>query len=276
MRKSLLLIIALAFFTSFAPHKELKWMAIGDSITFHNGRTEYTKGRLTKGYMDDVVEQLPYIHFANHGHPGWTAKGIAENFDHLGIEKADIYSVFLGTNDWWVGFPIGTVADYDNNTGAGTVYGAYRIIIDKIRAQNSDAAIILLTPMQRTDYVDINDQASIIHGAYQENNDGVKLSDYADAIKNIAKLQNLKLADLYYKSGITMKNAVNYKRLKDPATGGYKNYKYPDYIGVPFNPKTDEYPYPGDAMNMTYDGLHPTDRGHAIIAKMLVKIMKQY
>ncbi|MBC7400198.1 MAG: SGNH/GDSL hydrolase family protein [Mucilaginibacter sp.] len=276
MRKSLILIIALALFTSFAPHKELKWMAIGDSITFHNGKPEYTKGRITKGYMDDVVTELPYVHFANHGHPGWTAKGIAENFDNLGIEKADIYSVFLGTNDWWVGFPIGAVADYDNNTGAGTVYGAYRIIIDKIRAQNSDAAIILLTPMQRTDYVDINNQASIIHGAYKENNDGVKLSDYADAVKNIARLQNLKLADLYYESGITIKNAVNYKRLKDPTTGEYKNYKYPDYVGIPFNPKTDEYPYPIEAMNMTYDGLHPTDKGHAIIAKMLVKIMKQY
>jgi hypothetical protein len=83
MRKQFILIIALALFTSFAPHKELKWMAIGDSITFHNGRTEYTKGRLTKGYMDRVVEQLPYIHFANKGFPGWTAKAIADNLNNV-------------------------------------------------------------------------------------------------------------------------------------------------------------------------------------------------
>ena len=68
---------------------------------------------------------------------------------------------------------------------------------------------------------------------------------------------------------------VKYKHLKDPQTGAYKNYPYPDFINIPFNPETDEYPYPIDAMDMTYDGLHPSDNGHAVIAKMLIKIMKQ-
>ena len=65
-------------------------------------------------------------------------------------------------------------------------------------------------------------------------------------------------------------------RLKDPKTNVYKNYPYPAFIGVPFNPETDEYPYPPAAINMTYDGLHPSDKGFRIIANMLVKIMRKY
>jgi len=64
--------------------------------------------------------------------------------------------------------------------------------------------------------------------------------------------------------------------LKDPQTGSYKNYRYPDFIDIPFNPATDEYPYPVDAIDITYDGLHPSDKGYDIITKMLVKIMKRY
>jgi lysophospholipase L1-like esterase len=73
-----------------------------------------------------------------------------------------------------------------------------------------------------------------------------------------------------------LKSLVNYKRLKDPETGRYKNYPYPEFIGIPFNPVTDEYPYPPDAMNVTYDGLHPSDKGFAMIADLLVPKLKKY
>jgi hypothetical protein len=79
-----------------------------------------------------------------------------------------------------------------------------------------------------------------------------------------------------WKSGITQKNMVNFKRMKDPNTGEYKNFKYPSFIDIPFNPDTDEYPYPIESINMTYDGLHPADKGNAAIAKMLVKVMKKF
>jgi lysophospholipase L1-like esterase len=47
-------------------------------------------------------------------------------------------------------------------------------------------------------------------------------------------------------------------------------------VNVPFNPETDEYPYPVEAIDMTYDGLHPSDKGYEVIARMLVKILKRY
>ncbi|MET3978749.1 lysophospholipase L1-like esterase [Mucilaginibacter sp. UYP25] len=275
MKKLFTLIILIIITTSFAPQKQLTWTAIGDSITYMNGRPELSKNRISRGYMDDVVDKLPYVKYVNNGHSGWTAKGIADNINNLGLVKSDVYSVFLGTNDWWTGLPIGTLSDYQNNTGSKTAYGSYRIIIDKIRSLNDKGMIILMTPLHRTDYVDLNSPAVFLHGDYKDK-DGVYLSQYADAVKVIATAEHLKLADLYYKSGITTENAVKYRRLRDPKTKEYKNYNYPEYTTIPYNPATDDYPYPVEAMNMTYDGLHPSDQGHRIIADMLIRIMKYY
>src|SRR3954447_12667319 len=148
MKKFLLLVIAPLFMLLSFSKKELTWVAIGDSITYLNDHTNETGNRITKGYMTGVTEKLPYIHYINQGHNGWTSGGIAENIDKLGLIKADIYSVFLGTNDWWQGRPIGTLADYKNNTGNGTVYGSLRIIINKLHSLNKDAELVLITPMQ--------------------------------------------------------------------------------------------------------------------------------
>jgi len=75
---------------------------------------------------------------------------------------------------------------------------------------------------------------------------------------------------------MTQKRLVRFKRLKDPHTGAYKNYRYPAFTSIPFNPETDQYPYPPEAIDMTYDGLHPSDKGYQVITSMLVKIMKKY
>jgi lysophospholipase L1-like esterase len=99
---------------------------------------------------------------------------------------------------------------------------------------------------------------------------------FAAAIDSIARYEHFALVDLYNKSGMTQKNLINFKRLKDPKTGAYKNYRYPDFIDVPFNPESDEYPYPNEAIYMTYDGLHPSDKGNEVIAKMLVKVIKKF
>ena len=270
-----LLLVIIVILTSFTK-KEISWVAIGDSITYLNEHRDETGNRITKGYMTRVVESLPHIRYTNQGHNGWTSGGIANAIEKLGLEKADVYSIFLGTNDWWQGRPLGTILDYKNNTGNNTVYGSYRIIIDKLRTLNSDAKIILITPMQRTDFVYINDMTNNAYGSYKEKN-GQSLEQFADAIKAIAKQERFHLVDLYHKRGMEIKNLVKYKRLKDPQTkGAYRNYSYPDYIGIPFNPNTDEYPYPVDAVDITYDGLHPSDKGYDIIAGMLVRTMKKF
>jgi lysophospholipase L1-like esterase len=274
MKRVLITCIIICSIAAFTP-KEITWVAIGDSITYLNEHPGETGNRVTKGYMTRVAEKLPYVRYINQGHNGWTSGGIAENFDKLGVVKADVYSVFLGTNDWWQGRPIGTLADYEHNTGNQTVYGSFRIIINKLRSLNASAGIILITPMQRGDFVYIADMNNNAYGSYKEKN-GQWLSQFAEAILLIGKKEKIPVVDLFNRSGITLENMVKYKRLKDPQTGEYKNYSYPAYIDIPFDPATDEYPYPAGAANMTYDGLHPSDKGNAVIAGMLAKQLKKY
>ena len=274
MKKIILCVAVICMLTSFSK-KEIKWVAIGDSITYLNEHANETGNRITKGYMTRVAEKLPNISYTNQGHNGWTSGNIADAIETLGLQKADVYSIFLGTNDWWQGRPLGTIVDYKNNTGNKTVYGSYRIIINKLRSLNKDAKIILITPMQRVDFVYFGDMKNNAYGSYKDKN-GQSLAQFADAVNAIGKYENFKVVDLYNKSGITLENLVKYKRLKNPETGSYKNYSYPSFIDMPFNPATDEYPYPVDAIDMTYDGLHPSDKGYEIIANMLVKIMKHY
>lgn len=274
MKKVFIACVIICSISAFT-QKKITWVAIGDSITYLNEHTDETGYRVTKGYMTRVAEKLPYIRYVNQGHNGWTSAGIAENFDKLRVAKADVYSVFLGTNDWWQGRPIGTFADYEHNTGNQTVYGSFRIIINKLRNLNEAAGIILITPMQRGDFVYIAGMSNNAYGSYKQKN-GQWLSQFADAILLIGRKEKIPVVDLFNRSGITLKNMVKYKRLKDPQTGMYKNYGYPAYVGIPFDSATDEYPYPADAAGMTYDGLHPSDKGYAVIAGMLAKQLRKY
>jgi lysophospholipase L1-like esterase len=127
--------------------------------------------------------------------------------------------------------------------------------------------------MQRVDFVYIANMKNNAFGSYKEKK-GQYLKQFADAINTIGKHEKLSVADLYHKSGMTPETLVKFKRLKDPATGTYKDYAYPDFIDVPFNPETDVYPYPPESVDMTYDGLHPSDKGYEVITKMLVPLMK--
>lgn len=274
MKKLVFLAIVGSILFSFT-HPKITWVAIGDSITYLNEHTDETGHRVTRGYMTRVTEKLPYIHYINQGHNGWTSGGIAKEIENLGLVKADVYSVFLGTNDWWQGRPVGVFADYQNNTGNNTVYGSFRIIINKLRSLNKDAKIIMITPMQRTDFVYINDMKNNAWGSYKDKK-GQSLDDFATAVKTIAVYGHFDLIDLYHEKGMGLKQLVKYKRLKDPQTGSYKNYRYPAYVNIPFNPLTDEYPYPPDAMNITFDGLHPSDKGFKMISNLLVATMKKY
>ena len=268
------LFIAFCVFGSFTK-KDLKWIAIGDSITYLNEHTDETGSRITKGYMTLVTEKLPHILYTNQGHNGWTSGEIAKDWEQLNVEKGDIYSIFLGTNDWWQGRPLGTLDDYKNNTGNETVNGSFRIIIDRIRALNSGAHIIMITPMQRADFISMGDMNNNAYGSYREKN-GQMLEQFAKAIDSISVYDHFELVDLYHTKGLELKKLVKFKRLKEPGKNEYKNYAYPDFIDVPFDPEKDEYPYPESAIHMTYDGLHPSDKGYEIIAQRLIKVMKKY
>ena len=88
-------------------------------------------------------------------------------------------------------------------------------------------------------------------------------------------MEKLEVIDLYHNKQLKIENLVHFERLKNPETGQYKDYKYPDFANIPFNPETDEYPYPAEAINLTYDGLHPSDKGNEIIANIFIEKLKK-
>lgn len=271
MKKISILLTLAFFFTSFAP-KEITWVAIGDSITYLNDHLDETGNRVKKGYITRVAEKSTRIHYINQGHNGWTAVKIAEEIDKLGLVKADIYSVFLGTNDWWSGLPLGTIKDYEDNNGNSTVYGAFKTIVNKIKNLNNKANIILITPMQRTDFVYIGDMHNNAWGSYKGKN-GQSLEQFAEAIITIGKREGYQVIDLYHNKHLALPKLVKYKHMRNPQNGNYKNYGYPEYTSIPFNPDSDKYPYPSDAIDVTYDGLHPSDKGNQLIADEFLKVL---
>lgn len=272
MKKYLILIIICFVFSSFT-EPELTWVAIGDSITYLNDHPGETGNRVTKGYLTGVIERLPNLRYINQGHNGWTSGSIADSIERLGLVKANVYSIFLGTNDWWQGRPVGTIESYKNAAGNSTVYGSLRIIVNKIRLLNPKAKIVLITPLQRTDFVYIADARNNAYGSYKKKN-GQSLEEFADAVIAIGKYENIPVIDLYHEPMLKIENLVTYKKLKD-RTGKYVNYSYPASTGVPFNPETDNYPYPVSSINYTYDGLHPSDKGNALIALKVARCFKQ-
>ena len=214
----LIVLGAMALFTSFT-RLPIRWVAIGDSITYLNDHTDETGGRLKKGYMSRVTEQLPNVQYVNQGHNGWTSGGIARAIDRLGIPVGDVYSVFLGTNDWWHGDRIGSWGD----TADSTVYGAFHIIFAKIRSLNKDARVVLITPLPRTDFVYINDPHNNAYGSYKPKA-GQTLEQVADAIRDIGRRERCTVIDLYHNRRFALSHLVRFKRLKDPATGQYKDF----------------------------------------------------
>ena len=272
MKRYFLLTFLILISLASAPRK-ITWIAIGDSITYLNDHRDETGNRVTKGYMTLIAEKYPRVEYINQGHNGWTAVNIADKIESIGLIKADVYSVFLGTNDWWQGKALGTITDYDENTGTKTVYGSFRIIVSKLKQLNKKAKVILITPMQRGDFVYINNAKNNAYGSYKPKKDQT-LEQFANAVVEIGKREKIPVVDLYHDSGIALDNMVNFKRLKDPVGGEYKDFKYPEYLDIPFNPEKDAYPYPVEASNMTYDGLHPSDKGYEVIATMLISKWK--
>jgi len=273
MKKIFPLPILLFLLTGFS-HRPVNWVAIGDSITYLNDHRDETKDRIHKGYLTDVTEKLPYLHYINQGRNGWTIQRFAQKIDSLDIPIGDIYTVFLGTNDWWHGVPVGSWDDYRNGTGDGTVFGSFRVLINKLRSLNPAAPIVLITPMPRADFVYINNYKNNAWGSYKAK-ERQTLEQVADAVMDIARQENLRCIDLFHDRRLAIPRLVLFKRLKDPQTGAYTDYSYPGYTAIPFDPATDEYPYPEEAIGMTFDGLHPSDKGNVEIARKVAKALKK-
>lgn len=266
-----LLLLLTVSMSSFIPQKNITLTAIGDSFTYLNDHLEESQNRVEKGWITRTAELVPGLTYINQGQNYLTSVEIAYKIDDLGLKPSDVYTVFLGTNDWWLGVKTGSLDDYKNNTGIATLNGAFRVIIDKLRSLNPKAHIILLTPMQRGDFVYLLNHNFSSWGSYKDQ-EGQSLESFVNAVKAIGKAESIDVVDLYSEPRLSIENAVKFKLLRDPQTKEYKEYTYPDYTKIPFF-VGDKYPYPANAIDVTYDGIHPSDKGCGIIAELLAKVI---
>lgn len=237
------------------------WCAIGDSFTYLNDHLDETDYRVTEGYLSRILKRLPELRLINAGVNGSTTG----DWLTLPIPHADIYTILLGTNDWHHQIPLGTEHDFVGKI-EGTILGNLGILIGRVRSVNPEAKLLVLNPVERADFICVLDTLNQAQGSYAPEA-GVMLSEVAEAITACAGNAGLSVFDLHEKCGFTQENIIHYKRLKKD--GLYQELPYPDYIGVPYDPDTDEYPYPPGAIALTYDGLHPSDEGNEILAELI-------
>lgn len=248
--------------------KKINWCAIGDSFTYLNDHLDETGNRLRKGYLTRVCERFPNLICINKGVNGSTTQDWLKEE----IPEADLYTILLGTNDWKQGRPLGNQRDYELRR-TGSILGNIGDLVGRIRNVRPDASIFIMNPVERADFVYINDPHNNFHGSYAPN-EGQWLRDIAKGIFENCKGENIFTLDLYNQSGFDQNNLIKYKKIH--LDGGYKLLPYPEYIGLLYNPDLDEYPYPTEAIASTYDGLHPSDKGSDRIASILADCIEQY
>ena len=244
------------------------WCAIGDSFTYLNDHLDETDFRVSEGYLSRVLRRLPDLALINAGVNGSTTK----DWLTIPVPFADIYSILLGTNDWHQQIPLGSKENFIKEE-SGTILGNLGVLIKRIRMVNEAAKILVMNPVERADFICVLDTLNQAQGSYAPEA-GVMLSKVAEAIVSCAEEMELCVLDLYKTCGFTQENVIHFKRLKKD--GIYQDLPYPDYIGVPYHAETDEYPYPLEAVALTYDGLHPSDRGNEIIAELVAGKLSQF
>lgn len=247
----------------------IRWCAIGDSFTYLNDHLDETGYRLQKGYLSRILDKLPEYHLElkNIGINGSTF----QDWTDQPVPEADLYTILLGTNDWHAGFPMGTREDLLTRK-RGTILGNLGILVSHIRNASPASLIIGGNPVERADFVYLLDPENNAPGSYVPEQ-GLWLKDLSAAILDAYRAENVVAVDLWGRSGFTQDRLVHFKRVRKD--GIYMDLPYPEYAGIPFHPLQDEYPYPHEAIALTYDGLHPSDEGADILAELFAEAIRR-
>ncbi len=243
----------------------LRWCAIGDSFTYLNDHLDETLYRLHKGYLSRILDKLPEypLELMNIGINGSTF----QDWVSQPIPEADLYTILLGTNDWHQLYPLGTGEDLKARR-EGTILGNLGLLLDHIRAVAPDAPILAGNPVERADFIYLLDAQNNAQGSYAPEN-GVWLKDVSAALLKAYQEEHVHTVDLWSRSGFVQEKLIHFKHVRK--NGTYEDLPYPDYIGIPFDPLQDEYPYPPKSVALTYDGLHPSDEGADILASLFAE-----
>lgn len=136
----------------------------------------------------------------------------------LDLTEFDYIIPLYGTNDWSAGKLLNNEADADDYN---YYKGALRYMIDKILTAFPHLKMILVTPPYRWwmdgSYIWTEDSDTKVNGT-----SSLKLTDFVDAVIDVAKETHVGYADCYYTLGINKQTRLHYFRYVD-GTHPYKN-----------------------------------------------------
>ncbi len=243
----------------------IRWCAVGDSFTYLNDHPDETMFRLKRGYLSRILDKLPEypLQLNNIGINGSTF----QDWVSQPVPEADIYTVLLGTNDWRQHYPPGDMKDLRRRR-EGTILGNLGILLDHIRQAAPQAPVIGGNPVERADFVYLLNPENQAPGSYAPEN-GVWLKDLSAAILEAYRQEGVHPVDLWGRSGFVQEKLIRFKRVRK--NGIPVDLPYPEYTGIPYDFRKDEYPYPPEAVALTYDGLHPSDEGADLLAGLFAE-----
>ncbi len=200
---------------------------LGDSITYGGGPFRFT----------DVIAQEQGAKCNNYGicgtriakqiAPSWSAEMDRHYLTRVDEMEApaDAVLVFGGTNDFGHGdAPLGSITDRTEDT----FYGALHLLAQALMTRYPTAIIAFLTPLHRLD--------EPLPGEPTDRR--ATLSEYVQAIHEVAGWYGLPVLDLYISSGM------------QPQVEANRQAYMPD-------------------------GLHPNEAGHRLLADQIVAFLKQ-
>ncbi len=150
--------------------------------------------------------------------------------------NSDLIIVKGGTNDWGSAFAVGSLNDRTLNTYVGGI----RLLMEGLIEKYPDKQIVFLTPIKRCE----GGQTPA-----SKNGKGATLNDYANAVIELGKIYNIPVIDLYTPEELDFTSKVVSPAGKDA------NGKWHDAVC-----ESDLLP----------DGLHPSGKGHKIIASYVL------
>ena len=162
---------------------EMTYIAFGDSITW--GEDGETHEQMRKPYPVLVAETLQFKNVENCGKRGATVTFSTTNRYAMELvqeapSKAHIVSVMFGVNDFAGAQELGQLGD----TGYGTIYGSLNNLVAQVKDKYKNAFIFFMTPLKQ-------------YKSAEPNSAGYKLSDVANAVKEVCEANQIPVLDLY-------------------------------------------------------------------------------
>lgn len=160
---------------------------------YANNPEDEIVGESIRGYQSRILDQFRFIADYSYTQQGGTLGGLTETYvncmlytkrNDLAGTPGDIWTLDTSVNDWRMNIPLGTIDDYNNNTGYTTFYGALRYFKDKVVELCGRTAIVIAGCAMRRNVPN----TFTILPEDATNNIDLTLLDYAKAIMRVVKL----------------------------------------------------------------------------------------